>query len=90
MAKKLDRLELLVERQEACATCVESNHGLPERKATHLVMEDVPWLLERLEKAKDGLKQIMYYNAVVYNGRSDEAGDMRRFAKRLLAELEAQ
>jgi len=88
MAKDRNRLELIIERQGATATCVEHNHGLPESKATHLVMEDIPWLLEQIAEIKNGLKEIINHNPIVYNGRSDRAGDMERMAQRLLNELE--
>jgi hypothetical protein len=48
-----DRLKRIIEEQGACATCVENNHGLPTRRATHLVMGAIPWLISQIKEWQD-------------------------------------
>jgi len=89
------RLKLIIEEQEACATCVDNNHGLPERRATHIVMEYLPWVIEqlntanvKLQEAREELAKIIRYQPIYYNGRGDRAGDMDIWLSNLLAKLE--
>lgn len=48
VSPELRYLKSIEERNGACATCIEGNHGIPERKAKQLILKDVPWLIERL------------------------------------------
>jgi hypothetical protein len=93
--KRKDRLKLIIDEQDACATCIDHNHGFPPSKTRHIVMEDVPWLIDQLNSATNKLsmvckelQKIIIFQPVLYNGHADRAGDMEQMAQRLLAKLE--
>ena len=73
--------------RRAHVKCVEQHADIPEWPAS-LAGLGTKALINKMSAVRDGLKKIIRHNAVVYNGRSDEAGDMRRMAKQLLALLE--